>query len=417
MSSISRQARVPDGIERRALKDGEFESFFRAVDFGFGNDTPQGRIDQERRIFEDDRAFVALDGDQIVGTTAAQSVPMTVPGGAAVPTAGIAYVGVKPTHRRRGILRAMMDRQLGESRERGDVLAALWPSETPIYGRFGFGMAVPMEHWSISRKHAAFGGAVDFPGRLTIMSPDDALPHMQQAYEAARPLWPGMLARGDHWWGFLLADPEHERRGAGPKVHTVYRDGNVCEGYVTYRINPKEGPSLEIEELVWKTAKAHRALWNYCLSVDLMETIKYWNLPTDDPLPWLLHDSRQLRREPIDGVWVKLMDVPAALAARAYSADGRIVIRVHDDVSPQKHGRNDGAYRLEADGDGASCVATTEAADIELAVADLAATYLGGVSFTTLRAAGRVEETASGALERADAMFAGKRMPWCPEEF
>ena len=413
MSSTSKQTTTASGVKVRQLKDGEFDSFFRAVDFGFGNDTPQSRLDQERRIFEDERAFVALDGDQIVGTTAAQSVPMTVPGGAAVPTAGIAYVSVKPTHRRRGILTAMMDRQLGESRERGDVLAALWPSETPIYGRFGFGMAAPMENWSIARSRAAFSGSIEFPGRLTIMSPDDAKPHLQQAYEAARLIWPGMLARAENWWGFLLADPEHERRGATPKIHTVYRDGDSCEGYVTYRINPKDGPSLEIEELVWTTVAAHRALWNYCLSVDLMKTIKYWNLPPDDPLPWMLHDSRRLRRKPIDGLWIKLMDVRAALAARTYSAEGRSVIRVHDDVSEW----NDGAYLLEAGSDGASCVATNEAADIELSVADLAATYLGGVSFTTLRAAWRVEETTSGALERADRMFAGERMPWCPEEF
>ncbi|MCH8102702.1 MAG: GNAT family N-acetyltransferase [Chloroflexi bacterium] len=413
MSSTSKRVNAPEGIEVRQLKDGEFEPFFRAVDFGFGNDTPQSRIDQERRIFEDDRAFVALDGDQIVGTTAAESVPMTVPGGAAVPTAGIAYVGVKPTHRRRGILRAMMDRQLGESRERGDVLAALWPSETPIYGRFGFGMAVPMEHWSIPRSHAEFREAVDFPGRLTIMNPADALPHLQHAYEAARLVWPGMLSRGTDWWGFLLADPEHERHDATPKIHTVYRDGDACEGYVTYRINPKDGPSLEIEELVWATAAAHRALWNYCLSVDLMETIRYWNLPPDDPLPWMLHDSRRLRREPTDGVWIKLMDVRAALAARTYSAEGRIVIRVHDEVS----GWNDESYELEAGSDGASCAATNKTPDIELSAADLAAAYLGGVSFTNLLAARRVDETTSGALERADRMFIGERMPWCPEEF
>jgi predicted acetyltransferase len=413
MSSTSKRVNAPEGIEVRQLKDGEFESFFRAVDFGFGNDTPQSRLDQERRVFEDDRAFVALDGDQIVGTTAAESVPMTVPGGAAVPTAGIAYVGVKPSHRRRGILRAMIDRQLGESRERGDLLAALWASETPIYGRFGFGMAAPMEHWSISRSQAAFSEAVDFPGRLTIMSPEDAPPHLQQAYEAARLAWPGMLARGNHWWGFLLADPEHERHGATQKIHTVYRDGDACEGYVTYRINPKDGPSLEIEELVWTTGAAHRALWQYCLSVDLMETIRYWNLPPDDPLPWMLRDSRRLRRQSTDGVWIRLMDVQAALGARAYSAEGRIVIRVHDDVCPW----NDGAYELEAGVNGASCVATTRAPDMELSVSDLAATYLGGVSFTTLLAARRVEETTSGALARADRMFAGDRMPWCPEEF
>jgi len=161
------------------------------------------------------------------------------------------------------------------------------------------------------------------------------------------------------------------------------------------------------------TPDAHAALWRFCLDVDLTTSTEAWNRPTDDPLPWMLADPRHLRRSTSDGTWIRLVDVPAALSGRRYMRSDGLVLEVHDTFCPW----NDGRYALDGGPEGARCQRTKSEPDIALSAADLAATYLGAVSFTTLSLAGRVEERKNGALLRADAMFATELKPWNPFEY
>jgi predicted acetyltransferase len=340
---------------------------------------------------------------------------MTVPGGAAVPTSGIAYVTVNPAHRRRGILTSMMDVQLREAEDRGDTFAGLWASESLIYGRFGFGVAIQSEKWSIPRTHAGISQAPDNGLRLRECSADEARPYLSALHEQVRPTRPGMFRRPSNWWDFDLADPEHTREGSSEYHHVVCFDSGSAEppiGYVTYRLKGGEH-TVEIEELVAATDDAHTKLWEYCLSIDLQKSITSWNQPLDDPLPWKLKDSRRLGRIVVDGLWLRLLDIPAAMSARRYEHEGRVVIGVNDLFRPS----NDGAYELDGGPDGARCRVATGEADVTMNVSDLAAMYFGDVRASTLLQAGRIDESRSGAVDTLDRMISWPIAPWCPQDF
>ena len=403
---------LPDGLQLRAISESEIPNFVRAIDLGFGNSTPDSRIEAETRIIEPDRSFAVFDGEQIVGTIGAQTLPISLPGGGTGTCGGIAYVTVKPSHRRRGILTAMMTNQLAQSRERGETFSMLWASEALIYGRFGFGVATATQNASIQKVDARFRrDVVDAPGTLKMMSGKAALPHMQHVWNEAMRIWAGMLERREHWWEFKIADPEHERHGATDRYRVVYLNGEVPEGYVIYRIQP-DTLELAVEELVWVTEDAHKGLWGYLLGVDLVKTISYWNMTADDPLQWLVDDARRLRRVELDGMWLRLIDVKAALESRTYSADGELIIKINDEFCPW----NEATYRLTVESGKASVVEVGAAADLSLNADALGAAYLGGVSFSTLEAAMRVESSSIDRLALADAMFRTERLPWCPEE-
>ena len=403
---------LPNGLELRAITESEIPSFVRAIDLGFGNSTPDSRIEAETRIIECDRSFAVFDGKQIVGTIGAQTLPMSLPGGGVGSCGGIAYVTVKPSHRRRGILTAMMTNQLAQARKRGEIFSMLWASEAMIYGRYGFGVATATQNASIEKPYANFRRDMDdAPGTLRMMSGKAALPHMQRVWNSAMGIWAGMLERRDHWWGFTIADPEHERHGTTDRYRVVYLNNEAPEGYVVYRIQ-SDSLELAVEELVWVTDDAHKGLWEYLFGVDLVTTISYWNLTADDPLLWLVGDSRRLRRVELDGMWLRIVDVKAALESRTYAVDGELIIKVSDEYCPW----NDATYRLTVQSGEASVAEVDGAADLSLYADALGATYLGGVSFSTLEAAMRLESSSIEHLALADAMFKTERLPWCPEE-
>ncbi|MGI8807217.1 MAG: sterol carrier protein domain-containing protein, partial [Acidimicrobiales bacterium] len=186
------------------------------------------------------------------------------------------------------------------------------------------------------------------------------------------------------------------------------------DGYVTYRVHGNwdgglPGHTLAVEEIVAMSAEVRAGLWQYCFGVDLVGTVRAGNVPVDDPLRWMLADPRRLRVTAVnDFLWVRLLDVEAALAARTYGSDARLVLEVADGPCPGVAGR----YRLDGGGGGpAECRRTDELPEIALDAADLASAYLGGVRLTTLARAGLVAELVPGAVSRADAMFAGGPPP------
>ena len=166
---------------------------------------------------------------------------------------------------------------------------------------------------------------------------------------------------------------------------------------------------MTVKELVTATDDAYAALWQFCFDMDLVTTVTADRRAADEPLPWLMADPRRLKQTFKDASWFRLVDVPAALSARAYSANDGLVLRVLDPFLEW----NDGRVRLDGGPEGADCRATDQEPDLTLSAADLGAVYLGGVKLRTLQHAGRVEEHTTGALGRADAMFATDLMPWC----
>lgn len=402
----------------RAIKEDERSEFRRLMGLAFNFDPKDEGTESFHAILETERTISAFEGEQMVGTTAAFSLDMTVPG-AVLPVAGTTMVTVLPTHRRRGALRQMMRAHLDEAREHGDVLAGLWASESSIYGRFGFGAAVTMVDAEIDRRHTGFRGPPVGSGAVRLVDLDEAKQLLAAVYEQARLLRPGMYDRSATWWEHsVFRDPESRRGGATSYRYAVYEEKGAPRGYVQYRAKEKwdddgfPNGEVRISDLQALDLAAADAIWRYVSSIDLIRKISHWNLPIDDPLTWMLTDPRRLTRRVSDSLWMCPIDIPTALAGRRYSQDGRLVLEVHDEFSPS----NTGTYLLETTGDETACTPTTSAADVQMTASDLGAIYMGGVRLLDLAAADRVEGSPAD-LRRADAMFSWHPAPWCPEVF
>jgi predicted acetyltransferase len=384
----------------------------------FGASLPTDEeLTASREITEFDRTLAFFDGKEMVGTAGIFSYEMTVPGGS-LPCGGVTRVSVLSTHRRRGLLTAMMRRQLDDMHERGEPLAALYASEAPIYGRFGYGLGTYQGAVEIERSHAAFAKQVTGSGRLTMVDVPTAVRAFTRVWEQARLNQPGMLTFDERWMRNQLSDLELHREGASPHYRVLYQSGENPSGFAIYRIKmdwDASGPNgtLRLEMLVAATAEAYAALWRHVLDVDLMARVTAEMRPVDEPLRFLLADSRQPKTRIEDGIWLRLVDVAAALAGRRYTVDGRLLLRVRDALCPW----NDGQYELNGGPSGAECKPNSGTPDLALDVADLAALYLGGNRLRALFEAGRVQELRPSAIARADAMFATDRAPWCPSHF
>ena len=384
--------------------------------FGASAPDPAG-VERVRAAIELDRALAAFDDGSVVGTAGVNTYQMTVPGGS-LPTAGVTRVTVLSTHRRRGILTRLMRRQLDDVHDRGEPLAALYASEAPIYGRYGYGIAIFAADLDIPKSRSAFLRPAQVDGRLRFVDAEQAVTAFMEVWERVRLRQPGMVNPPAREWRAELADPEDHRHGGSAHYRVVYEVDESPAGFALYRVKEDhhEGDfasTLMLEQLVAATPDAYDALWRYCLGVDLMARVAAYNRPVDEPLPFLLRDARAARMVVTDAVWLRLVDVQAALQGRSYAAAGRVVLEVADAFCPWNAGR----YEIVSGAQGSHCQRTTAPADLELEVGVLAALYLAGNRFSTLHEARRVSERTPGAIARADAMFRADRAPWCPSHF
>lgn len=399
----------------------EIPTFMTPIALAFAEDPTQAEVDDWLKLLEPDRwlgAFEDPSSEVVAGCAAAVSLRLTVPGGE-VAAAGVTGVGVRPDHRRRGILTALMRRQLADVHERGEPVAVLWASEGAIYQRFGYGLAAMDGFFEVAVARTTYAQSRPPEGRVRIVSEAESADLLPPIYEAMRAQTPGALSRSEAWWlDGVLADPEYSRRGASSKFRVVYEAEGAAEGYAIYRVKDEwdhRGPRyvLEVREAVTTTARALRGLWRYLFDVDLVRTVKANRVPLPTPLQHVLAEPRALGLVANDGLWLRLVDLPAALQARRYGAADRIVLEVSDDLCP----RNAGRWLVRTTGELGAAVAdvsrTHEPADLVLDTADLAAIYLGGTRPADLAAAGRIEARTPAALDRASAMFASARSPWC----
>jgi predicted acetyltransferase len=399
----------------RPIEPSEFPAFFKCLIETFGYDVRDSERESDRSVFEFDRSLAAFDGDQVVATSGAFSRHMTVPGGD-VPVGAVTVVTVAPTHRRRGILTAMMRRLLTDIHNAGrEPIAALWASEATIYGRFGYGVGARNVVLSGDTRRLTVRPGVGTSGRIRLLSGADARPHQVRIYEAVRPTQVGWLDRSALWWDYLLHDAEDSREGATALRFAVHHpvDGEP-DGYVVYRLNSVDGSrQANVVDLTATNPAAYAALWRFLTELDLIGRVRKGKLPADDAVQHLFTDRRAAQLTVGDGLWVRLVDVDRALSARTYSADIDVVLEIPDEFCPWNAGR----WRLSGGPGGAKCVATTDDADLALEPAALATAYLGGTRLTELAAAGQVREARPGALIAASRAFFGDRDPWCPEGF
>ncbi len=400
-------------VEIRPVTPEEFEQYLRATERAFGHQPTLEEVDNERKVFEPERSLAIFDGGQIVGTTGAFSLEVTAPSGT-LPMAGVTAVGVAPTHRRRGLLTMMMRRQLDDVHELGEPLAGLWASEGAIYQRFGYGLAAFAMGFEIDRQWTAFARPYEWRGSVRLVEKDEAMRLMPPILERVADVTPGMWKRPPAFWKHDFADMEQWRDGASALFFAVFESPEGPDGYAAYCVKHdwRGGVAqslLKVREFIAVTPEATAALWRSCFDHDLIGKVEAWPRPFDEPLLHMLANPRALGLRAGDGLWLRLVDAAKALAARRYSATGRVVFDVHDTFCSW----NEGRYELEGGPDGASCRPSDREPDLVVEAADLGAAFLGGARFGHLHRAGRVVEVTPGSLGRADAMFSWDPLPFC----
>jgi predicted acetyltransferase len=412
----------------RPIEEDEFDTFMTIDEHAFHGSPPTESL---RRMildrFEFDRSLAAFDGTTPVGSAMCHSFQLSVPGQEMLPAAGVTLVAVLPTHRRRGVLSSMMRRQLADVRERGEPLAILWASESVIYSRFGYGRASWYLSYTLRRGEGALAGnaPADSGLRLRLAEPEAALPELAKVYDAALPSRPGFFGRNDAWWRRAIYDPVEGREGAGPLRCLLAEDGGGPRGYALYAgvdrwtdFLPEN--VLTVRELVAVDPAASAALWDDLLSRDLTSEFRVQRRPVDDPLLYQLADPRRARPQLNDALWVRIVDLPRALAGRGYSCPVDVTIEVRDEILPSNTGR----WRLTTAGQAgagpglaAACVPAASPADLALDVTELGAAYLGGTKLAALAEAGLVAEFRPGAVRELSAALSWDPAPWCPLVF
>ena len=399
-------------VEIRNPSEDEVRQAMKAVEAAFGEEQKEEDLDRHQTAMQRDRFLVAYDGEIPVGTTASLPFDLTVPGGE-LAAGGVTWVGVLPSHRRRGILTQMMKRQLEDLHERGEPLAILWASEAAIYGRFGYGVSAPTVQLDADRSRFALRDDPGPRGAVRLIDREEAAQVLPPIYDAVRREVPGFTSRNALLWDlYRLADPEHWRRGAGPKFYAVVEFDGEPVGYAIYRIKLdwQEGfakSQVRVLETCATSAEAEREVWRFLFGIDLVLRIQGRHDP-GSPLFLMVVDPRSLMLRVTEGLWLRVVDLDAALTGRTYATDDTVVVQVSDELCPW----NVGNWKL-----GGDVGRTDDDAELELDIADLASAYLGAFDFGQLAAAQRVRELTPGALQRASDLFRTPRPPFCPEDF
>lgn len=400
-------------VEIRNPLEDELRDAMQAGTAGFGDLMRDEDFARERKMMPADRFYAAYDDGRPVGTTGSYAFELTIPGGV-VPAAGVTWVAVLPSHRRRGILREFMRTQLADVHDRGEALAILWASESAIYGRFGYGISAPSVTLEATTDRFAFRDDPGPAGSARVVSSDEAFELFPAVYDRVQPTVPGMFARTAEWWKeYRLADPEHWRRDSGPKFFAALEVDGEVEAFVAYRSKTDWERGLpqgkiDVVDAVATSPAATRELWRFLFGIDLITKVRQWAFDPGSPLFLMVEDPRRLHLQIADGLWLRFVDLEAALRRRSYATDDVVVMEIRDELCPW----NEGRWRV-----GREVARTEDGAELALGVADLASAYLGAFDFHRLAVAERVHELRPGALDRASALFRTNRPPYCPEVF
>lgn len=226
-----------------------------------------------------------------------------------------------------------------------------------------------------------------------------------------------MFARSPDWWEMeVFADyPRHRKDATTYRYALALDPTGEAIGYAQYRTRGSWegiaiGISVELVEMIALTPEAYSGLWSFLVNQDLISRLQAWNVPAETALHQLHANFRETQTLS-DGLWVRVLDVEAALSARRYSADGALVLEIFDPVEGRAR-----RYRLEVTEGTGVCKATSDAPDLRLDMEDLGACFLGRSRFRRLGALARAEG-APEVCALADAMFDWHPQPWCQEVF
>jgi predicted acetyltransferase len=410
---------APERAVRTIAGDDDLRSYLTTMRLGFLSpaDVTDDAVDFARSHFDPDRTWVATDDGQICGTARTFASTLHAPGGELVPASCLTQVTVRPTHTRRGHLSRLMAAHLAAATDAGEIVTLLIAAEWPIYGRFGFGPVSEWSPWQIERREASVLG--DPVGTWELIDAEELDPIAETLCRRNHEVVVGSIGRPPEFRR-VGTGAEQRTAGDGPKrrVRVLHRDeAGRPDGFAVYDATEawdgmRPAGKLEVVDVVAVDRLAERELWRYLLDVDLVTTLT-WEGPPHAPLPHLLVDGRAAHRTATwDHVWARLNDVPAALVARRYLGEDRVVIEVVDPLA-----RAGGRFVLDAGLDGSTCDPTTVAADVVLPLGALGAAWLGTTDLRDLAGGGSVEERTDGAVDRLARLLRSDVPAWCPTSF
>lgn len=370
---------MADELTFRSADASDWPAMSLVAATGFGVQRPDETNAVWRSMTPADGAVVACDGHDVVGVAVFYDLALTVPGGAVLPMAGVSWVAVAPTHRRRGVLSGMFAEL--HSRMAAYPIAGLEASEAPIYGRFGYGPATVWESLDVDRAQARFGPEIPDPGGVRVVRPADHRAQLEDIYERWRLQTPGGLHTPTRLWDEILADRESSRHGGTPYYCLLHPDG-----FAMYRVHDKgDHQDVNVTKFAAATPLAEIALWRVLVGLDLKRTVSVDTHPRN-LLPYLLTDPRLVRTTNVgDGLWLRMLDIPAVLQARSYASDLSAVLDISDPVLG-----GGGRFRLQIREGRAICEPTDAAADVHASLSVLGSLYFGAHRASSFVAAHRL---------------------------
>jgi len=374
---------------------------FRSAMVGFPPlpNLPPGQV---TKLFEPGRTVGAFAAGQLVGTAAAETSGLTLPGGAIVGHAAVTRIGVLPSFTRKGIATDLIRHQLHDFAARGEVVATLRASEATIYERYGYGVASSSQTVEVQTARAALRPDVGAGGPVRLLDADEAWDVLPRICAANRPSRQGTVDRPAVWWQGLRLRTESF---SGASYVAVHGEPGSESGFARYRPIDTETwfvsdqRTIVIEDFFAPTTDAYLGLMRFLLRLDLVDRVTFWMLPVDDPLPWLLLDRRAARVTAVhDETWLRVIDAQQALTARRYQGEGAVTIAVNDPLLPN----NSASFSIAADG----ADKTDRRAQVHVDIEGLGAVLLGGTTWRSLAVAGLARTDDPAALAVADRLFA-----------
>jgi predicted acetyltransferase len=404
-------------IDVRTVTEAEFPAWVKAMREGFLTRPVEGEAERWLETTALTRTWGAFDGERVVGTLRSWACELTMPGGAFVTTSALTNVTVSPTHRRQGLLTRMIEPELHDAAERGELAGILIAAEYPIYGRFGYGPAAPKATLTIDASAARFPG----PRRGSMELIDLATLRKEgpPLYERVRRVQAGTITRKEHWWDAVCQTrPLPDDKPFKGYIALSRDDDGQTDGYVRYTVDDqwqdfRPNVTLDVHELLAVTPAAEERLWRYLCEIDWVKTVKAADRSTRELVPWFVADARVVQESVrVDFLWLRPFDVSGLLAARPYLTSGRIVLDVVDPL-----GYAAGRIALEGGPDGATASTTTASPGLTLDAGTLGAVVLGGPTVREMAEAGRIDVHDDQALTVADTMFRTADPPWCTTWF
>ena len=404
-------------IEYRTLRDEERADALYMSTIAFGDSTADERLQRalERSFVKPDWTLAAIDDGRVVSRVV--TLPWEIGWNRGTVGCGaVTGVGTLPSHRRQGHLYQLMTRAFQTMRESNQPVALLWASMAAIYQRFGYGIGHTAYRTDFDPRHLRFVDEIPTPGRVRMVKYEESNPVLKPVYDAFGAPRTLMCRRADWWWDVLQRWPPP---GEPPPLVAVYEENGEMLGHAVYEVEQRRretpGPNqrLNVWELCWLTPSAHRALVQYLAGYDLVDSVRLMRLPVDDPLFHHVHEPRLLNMTVSDGTLLRMVDVPAALMARGYDADGRLTFSLEDGLCPW----NTGTWELTVEEGCARVKPGNGTPDLELTPRTLAIIACGHQPASVLARGGLISATNTTALAAADAIFATAHAPYTIDGF